>query len=74
MAEEAVIYRAEHVLEYPYVRSVGPVVGAFLTGLRDGKVVGIRGAGGRVIVPPTEYDPETGEETSGMVEVGPRAR
>jgi uncharacterized protein len=43
MAEEAVIYRSDHVLEYPYVRSVGPVVGAFLTGLRDGKVVGIRG-------------------------------
>ena len=37
MADEAVIYRADHVLEYPYVRSVGPVVGAFLTGLRDGR-------------------------------------
>ena len=71
MAEETVIYKADHVLEYPFVRSVGPVVGAFLTGLRDGKVVGIKGSGGRVIVPPTEYDPETGEETSGVVDVGP---
>ena len=71
MAEDSVIYRSDHVLEYPYVRSVGPVVGAFLTGLRDGKVVGTRGTGGRVIVPPTEYDPETGEETDGVVEVGP---
>lgn len=71
MADETVIYRADHVLEYPFVRSVGPVVGAFLTGLRDGKVVGIKGSGGRVIVPPTEYDPETGEETSGVVDVGP---
>ena len=71
MAEEAVIYRSDHVLEYPYVRSVGPVVGAFLTELRDGKVVGTRGTGGRVIVPPTEYDPDTGEETDGVVEVGP---
>ena len=70
MADE-VIYRSDHVLEYPFVRSVGPVIGAFLTGLRDGKVVGTRGSGGRVIVPPTEYDPETGEETSGVVEVGP---
>ena len=43
MADEAVIYRADHVLEYPFVRSVGPLVGAFLTGLRDGKVVGTRG-------------------------------
>ena len=65
MAEEAVIYRSDHVLEYPYVRSVGPVVGAFLTGFRDGRVVGTRGTGGRVLVPPTEYDPDTGEETDG---------
>jgi len=71
MAEETVIYRADHVLEYPFVRSVGPTVGAFLTGLRDGKILGTTGNGGKVIVPPTEYDPETGEETSGVVEVGP---
>jgi uncharacterized protein len=71
MPEEPVIYTADHVLEYPYVRSVGPAVGAFLTALRHGKVVGAKGSGGRVIVPPTEYDPETGEETGEMVEVGP---
>jgi uncharacterized OB-fold protein len=47
-------------LEFPYRRSVGPVIGAFLTGLRDGKVVGIKTAAGRVICPPLEYDPETG--------------
>ena len=46
MADEAVIYTADHVLEYPFVRSVGPVVGAFLTGLRDGKVVGHPGQRG----------------------------
>ncbi len=73
MAEEPVIYTADHVLEYPYVRSVGPAIGAFLTALRDGRVVGTRGSGGRVIVPPTEYDPDTGEETSEVVEVGPEA-
>jgi uncharacterized OB-fold protein len=71
MADDTIHYSADHVLEYPYVRSVGPVIGAFLTGLRDGKVVGIRGTGGKVIVPPTEYDPDTGEETSGIVDVGP---
>jgi uncharacterized OB-fold protein len=48
-AEEEVHYSADHVLEYPYVRSVGPVIGAFLTG----------------------YDPETGEETTDIVDVGP---
>ncbi|HEX3796577.1 MAG TPA: OB-fold domain-containing protein [Acidimicrobiales bacterium] len=71
MADEVKLYSADHVLEYPYVRSVGPVIGAFLTGLRDGKVVGIHGTGGKVIVPPTEYDPDTGEETKDIVDVGP---
>src|SRR6202142_4696151 len=72
MADEEIHYSADHVLDHPYVRSVGPVIGAFLTGLRDGKVVGIKGTGGKVIVPPTEYDPDTGEETSDIVAAGPR--
>ena len=40
------------------------MIGAFLTGLRDGKIVGIKTAAGRVICPPLEYDPETGDELS----------
>jgi uncharacterized OB-fold protein len=71
MAPVEQTYVADHVLEYPYSRSVGPVVGAFLTALRDGRLVGITGTGGRVIVPPTEYDPVTGEETTDLVDVGP---
>ena len=62
MAENDVL-RAPHVLEYPYSRSVGPVIGAFLTGLRDGthpRGVARRRRGPTVIVPPTEYDPTTG--------------
>ena len=47
-------------LEFPYRRSLGPVIGAFSTALRDGKIVGSRTKGGRVLVPPLEYDPETG--------------
>ena len=70
MAEVEALH-ASHILEYPYARSVGPVIGAFLTGLRDGKLYGVRGAGGSVIVPPTEYDPTTGEDTGELVEVGP---
>ncbi len=46
-------------LEFPYRRSLGPVVGAFFTGLRDGKILGSRTRGGRVLVPPLEYDPES---------------
>ncbi len=65
------VLRAPHVLEYTYTRSVGPVIGAFLTGLRQGRLLGVRGSGGQVVVPPTEYDPVTAEATGEMVEVGP---
>jgi uncharacterized OB-fold protein len=57
-------------LELPYRRSVGPVVGAFLTGLRDGRILGSRTRAGRVRVPPLEYDPDTGDEARDLVEVG----
>jgi uncharacterized protein len=60
---------AEYVLEYTYRRSTGPVIGRFLGGLRDGKIFGARTASGKVIVPPAEYDPETGEATGDFVEV-----
>jgi uncharacterized protein len=62
---------ASHRLEYPYSRSVGPVIGAFLTGLRDGRLLGVRTSQGSVVVPPTEYDPATGDDTGEVVEVGP---
>ena len=58
-----------YTLELPYRRSVGPVVGAFLTGLRDQQVLGSRTAAGRVIVPPLEYDPDTGDPVDDLVEV-----
>ncbi|HEY2302424.1 MAG TPA: OB-fold domain-containing protein [Acidimicrobiales bacterium] len=62
------------VLEFPYKRSLGPVIGTFLSGLRDGRLLGIRAPGGRVIVPPLEYDPDTGEGLdTDLVEVGPGA-
>ena len=69
MAVTAVL-SADHVLEYPYKRSVGPVIGRFLTGLRDGRIEGIRAADGRVLVPPVEYDPFTAAPLDEFVEVG----
>jgi uncharacterized OB-fold protein len=57
-------------LGFTYTRSTGPVVGRFLTELRNRKIVGIRASDGRVVVPPMEYDPETAEELSEFVEVG----
>ena len=62
-----------HVIEFPYTRTLGPVIGPFLTGLRDGEILGIRSTDGRVLVPPTEWDPETGMplDPAGLVPVGP---
>ena len=49
---------------------MGPVLSAFLTGLREGVVVGVRRKSGGVLVPPTEYDPQTSEALDDLVEVG----
>ena len=58
-------------LEFPYRRSTGPVIGAFLAGLRDRRILGCRTEAGRVLCPPLEYDPESGEATGELVDVGP---
>jgi uncharacterized protein len=60
---------ADHAITYNYTRSTGPVIGAFLTGLRDRKVVGIRAIDGRVLVPPVDYDPVTSEDLTELVDV-----
>ena len=64
------ILQAPLVLEYPFTRTTGPVIGAFMTGLREGIILGIKRSDGSVLVPPTEYDPETSEPLTEMVEVG----
>ncbi len=68
---EQEVLRAPLVIEYPFSRTVGPAVSAFLTGLREQVVIGIRAEDGRVLVPPTEYDPVTAGEIDELVEVGP---
>lgn len=55
---------------FDYTRSTGPVLGAFFTGLRDGRIVGVRDSHGAVHVPPVEFDPHTHEPLSELVEVG----
>jgi uncharacterized protein len=62
--------RAPLTIEYPFTRTVGPVQSAFLTGLREGVVLGIKRSDGTVLVPPVEYDPDTAEELTELVEVG----
>ena len=65
------VLSAPHRLEYPYRRSVGPVLGRFLGGLREGRIEGIRARDGRVLAPPQEYDPITAEPLDEWVAVGP---
>ncbi|MEM0954328.1 MAG: OB-fold domain-containing protein [Pseudomonadota bacterium] len=63
------LLRQEFTLGYTYTRSTGPVVGRFLTALRDGHIVGNRGDDGRVFVPPMEFDPVTANPLSEFVDV-----
>lgn len=71
IADPTEVLRGPHVLEYPYRRSLGPVLSRFFTSLRERRFEGIRARDGRVLVPPQEYDPETGEELGEFVPVGP---
>ncbi|MFJ1588510.1 Zn-ribbon domain-containing OB-fold protein [Streptomyces sp. NPDC088197] len=64
------VLSAPLVVEFPFTRSLGPVQSAFLTGLRERTVLGVRTAEGRVLVPPVEYDPVTAAEVRDLVEVG----
>ena len=61
--------RAEHVVAYPYRRSVGGADARFLLGLAEAQIWGSRGADGRVHVPPLDHDPVTGAANEGFVQV-----
>ncbi|GHE94222.1 DNA-binding protein [Streptomyces longispororuber] len=63
------VLSASMVVEFPFTRSLGPVQSAFLTGLRERTVLGVRTTAGTVLVPPVEYDPRTAEEIRDLVEV-----
>lgn len=65
------VLSAPLIIEYPFTRTTGPVIGAFLTGLREQVLVGIKATDGQVLCPPVEYDPTTGEDLTEIVEVGP---
>ncbi len=71
MADDTGVLSAPLIIEYPFTRTTGPVIGAFLTGLREQLLIGIKDGRGRVLVPPTEYDPLTGDELTELVEIGP---
>ncbi|HWS38561.1 MAG TPA: OB-fold domain-containing protein, partial [Actinoplanes sp.] len=58
-------------IAFDYTRSLGPVLGRFMAGLRDRRVLGSRTADGRVHVPPLEFDPDTHAPVTDLVEVSP---
>ncbi|MGH9016189.1 MAG: hypothetical protein ACRDY1_00430, partial [Acidimicrobiales bacterium] len=61
----------ESTITFPYKRSLGPVIGTFMTALTEKRILGIR-CGTGVLVPPMEWDPATGAELAhDFVEVGP---
>ncbi|MBZ5736241.1 OB-fold domain-containing protein [Nocardioides sp. TRM66260-LWL] len=61
--------QAPVTVAFDYTRSTGPVLGRFLTGLRDGVVVAGRTSDGEIVVPPPEYDPVTHAQLDDFVEV-----
>jgi uncharacterized OB-fold protein len=66
--------RAEHVLQFPYRRATGPILGRFFSEIRDRtRILGVKTASGTVLCPPVEVDPDSIEELSldDLVEVGP---
>lgn len=56
-------------LHFDYTRSTGPTIGAFVTALRERRVIGARGSDGRVFVPPPEFDPVTADPLTDFVGV-----
>jgi uncharacterized OB-fold protein len=63
--------RAPLEIEFDYTRSLGPVLSQFMTGLAGQRILGARGADGRVHAPPFEYDPVSSEPPGELTEVGP---
>ena len=63
--------RAPLEIEFDYTRSLGPVLSQFMTGLKDRRILGARGADGRVHAPPFEYDPVSAAPPGELTEVGP---
>ena len=63
--------RAPLEIEFDYTRSLGPVLSQFMTALADRRILGARGADGRVHAPPFEYDPVSSQPPGELTEVGP---
>ncbi|MGH3168424.1 MAG: Zn-ribbon domain-containing OB-fold protein [Trebonia sp.] len=69
LATEALV--APLNISFDYTRSLGPTLSQFMTALKSHRILGARGADGRVHAPPFEYDPVTHQPPVDLVEVGP---
>ena len=65
---------APYRIDYHYKRSLGPVIGRFMAELEQGQIIGSRCRDGRVLVPPSEYDPQDGSPTTELVRVAAYGR
>ena len=63
--------RAPLEIGFDYTRSLGPTLSQFMTALAGRRILGSRGADGRVHAPPFEYDPVSFAPPAELVEVGP---
>jgi uncharacterized OB-fold protein len=66
--------RAPLEIGFDYTRSLGPTLSQFMTALAGRRILGSRGADGRVHAPPFEYDPVTFAPPAELVEVGSEGR
>lgn len=63
---------SRQILAIPQRFPTGPVMGRFLTELRDNKrIMAVRAPGGRCLLPPREVDAMSMREATEWVEVGP---
>jgi uncharacterized OB-fold protein len=64
--------RAPHLVRFAYQRTVGGATGRFLAGLARRELWGSRTTDGRVVVPPMDHDPDSGEPAREFVRVADR--
>ena len=65
------LLRAPFELAYTYKRSNGPVMSKFFESLGEHKILGTKSSAGKVFAPAAEFDPDTHEALSEIIEVGP---
>ena len=71
MSDQKDLLRAPFELAYNYKRSSGPLMSKFFDALAEQKILGTKSSTGKVYAPAAEFDPETHESLSDLVEVGP---